>query len=240
MTEALATPYRQESSRPLVSLLFVSPLLLVYELGVIVLGPQTLRNGADVWLRTLLEVVGFGQYFLLPVATCAALLAWHHVCRQRWEVRVGVLPRMALESLVFAAVLLLFANLQHRCFHVVTVAMDAEDGHSRIVQRLVGYCGAGIYEELLFRVCLLPLSIAVLRWWGLPLRWSVAASVGFTSLAFSLAHYRVFTDVGYDFDWYSFTFRFAAGVFFASLFLWRGFGIAVGSHATYDILVELA
>ena len=56
---------------------------------------------------------------------------------------------------------------------------------------------------------------------------------------FSAAHYQVFTSGGYAFDWYSFTFRFIAGVFFAVVFVLRGFGIAAGAHALYDMLVEL-
>jgi hypothetical protein len=34
-------------------------------------------------------------------------------------------------------------------------------------------------------------------------------------------------------------FRFLAGVFFSILFIYRGFGIAAGSHAAYDILAIL-
>ena len=48
--------YVRQSSRPLPSLAFVLPLLAVYEAGVLLLGPQAVRNGADVWLRQFLEV----------------------------------------------------------------------------------------------------------------------------------------------------------------------------------------
>jgi hypothetical protein len=37
----------------------------------------------------------------------------------------------------------------------------------------------------------------------------------------------------------SWSFRLAAGVFFAVVFLLRGFGIAAGTHALYDLLVGL-
>ena len=61
--------YWQQSRRPLTSLAFVTPLLIIYEAGVLWLGPQAMRNGADVWLRQLLDLLGFSQYFLLPVLT---------------------------------------------------------------------------------------------------------------------------------------------------------------------------
>ena len=43
--------YWFQSRQPLASLAFIAPILLVYEAGVIALGPQAVRNGADVWLR---------------------------------------------------------------------------------------------------------------------------------------------------------------------------------------------
>ena len=58
--------YWQQSREPLTSLAFVAPLLAVYELGVVLLGRQAARNGVDVWLRGLLDLLGTGQYFLLP------------------------------------------------------------------------------------------------------------------------------------------------------------------------------
>jgi hypothetical protein len=58
-----------------------------------------------------------------------------------------------------------------------------------------------------------------------------------SSLLFSAAHYV--GPLGDTFEPYSFTFRTIAGLFFAGLFLWRGFGIAAGTHAAYDMLVGL-
>ena len=44
----------------------VLPLLIIYEGGVLLLGPSSVRNGADVWLRNLLDLFGLGGYFALP------------------------------------------------------------------------------------------------------------------------------------------------------------------------------
>ena len=85
---------------------------------------------------------------------------------------------------------------------------------------------------------ILPTAAGLLQWTGLTWRNSWCWAIVATSLLFSAAHYQVFTASGYAFDWYSFSFRFAAGLFFAVLFVTRGFGIAVGAHAMYDILVE--
>ena len=42
---------------------------------------------------------------------------------------------------------------------------------------------------------------------------------------------------GEPFEGYNFLFRTVAGVYFALLFQLRGFGIAVGAHACYDVVV---
>ncbi|MFM8414253.1 MAG: CPBP family intramembrane glutamic endopeptidase [Planctomycetota bacterium] len=223
--------YWSISRRPLTSLVFTLPLVLAYEGGVLLLGRGTARNGADVWLRTLLDSLGFGQYFLLPVLTVLGLLAWHHVEHDRWRFSPAVLVGMAGESVLWAAVLLGIARLQDRFWPLAAGAGES------VLARLVAFCGAGLYEEVLFRLLLLPaVTWAAARLGAGPFAaagWGIVGS----SVLFSWAHYV--GPLGDAFDPYSFTFRFLAGVFFALLFELRGFGIAAGSHAAYDILVGL-
>lgn len=234
--------YARESARPLVNLIFVAPLLLIYELGIVLLGPHALRNGADTWLRRLLESLGFGQYFLLPVLTCAILLAWHHTRHESWSLDGSVLPTMLLESLAFAMVLFGVAHVQRALWAPIPTTVICATGGTvtvGIIGRLIGYCGAGIYEEVLFRLMLLPAAAGVFKWTGCSWRASWIWGIVVTSLVFSAAHYEFFTAGGYAFDIRSFIFRFVAGSFFAILFVFRSFGIAAGAHALYNILVEL-
>jgi len=223
--------YWSISRTPLTSLVFTLPLVLAYEGGVLLLGRGSPRNGADVWLRTLLDSLGFGQYFLLPALTLVGLLAWHHVEHDRWRCSLGVLVAMAGECVLWAAALIGIARLQDRFW---PLAAGVGEG---VLARLVAFCGAGLYEEVLFRLLLLPaLAWLLARLGAGPVAapfWAVVIS----SLLFSLAHYV--GPLGDVFDPFSFTFRFLAGVFFALLFTARGFGIAAGSHAVYDILVGL-
>lgn len=239
--------YWEESSRPLVSLIFVTPMLVVYEGALLVLGPQAMRNGADMWLRRLLEWLGFGQYFLLPILTFGILLAWHHVKRDRWRFGWAVLYGMLLESVALGLLLLALAHVQGSLLAAtgsnMICAVQAEAG---MWGRVVAFFGAGIYEELLFRLMLLPPAVAVLRASGMKQGASLILAVILTSLLFATAHYRIdmmigsyhlVTSLGDSFEWTSFLFRFLAGAFFSLLFLYRGFGIAAGTHALYDILV---
>ena len=89
--------YRLESARPLTSLVFITPMLVAYEAGIFVFGTQALRNGADKWLRDLLDLFGLEQYFLLPILAAAALLAWHYTSRARWAINSRIVLGMWLD-----------------------------------------------------------------------------------------------------------------------------------------------
>jgi hypothetical protein len=94
--------------------------------------------------------------------------------------------------------------------------------------------GAGIYEELIFRL----IGFALLHFVVcdfLSIRASVAlpVMVGLSAVAFSLYHYW-----GPEpFAVQTFVFRTLAGAYFGVVMLWRGFGITAGCHAGYDILI---
>ena len=98
--------------------------------------------------------------------------------------------------------------------------------------------GAGIYEELLFRVVLVGLiawGAAKLLGWR-PLVSGLAATV-LGALIFSAFHY--IGPYGDRLDVYSFVFRTIAGLFFSGLYLLRGFGITAWTHALYDVFLLL-
>ncbi len=148
---------------PLTSLIFVAPILLVYELGVVVLGPSALRNGAEQWLRQLLETVGMGQYILLPILTCGLLLGWQHLSQHPWRISAFALKRMISESFVLATGLVCFAYFQSYIFRSLELSIPSPPTcsiHVEKAAKIVGYCGAGFYEEVLFRLMLIP----VLAW----------------------------------------------------------------------------
>jgi len=228
--------YWSQSRRPLASLLFTAPLLVIYESGLICLGPNAMRNGAEAWLRQMLDLLGFNAYFLLPVLTVGILLGWHYVLRQPWHVPRSVLYRMAGESLGLALVLWLSWKLYRFLLQAILPTLGLSIGG--FLETISCYLGAGIYEELLFRLILLNLGIGLLAWMRAGPSGSLIGGIVLTSLLFSVAHYV--GPCGDPFRWLTFLFRFLAGVFFAVLFRYRGFGIAAGAHAFYDLLVGLS
>jgi len=104
--------------------------------------------------------------------------------------------------------------------------------------RLVMSVGAGVYEETVFRLGLLT-GLAVLFDKVVGLGRFVAVSLAFllSSLAFSAMHH--IPPYGDPLGLGIFTFRTLAGLFFAALFRFRGYAVAVYTHALYDIYVLL-
>jgi membrane protease YdiL (CAAX protease family) len=238
-----ANRYLVESRQPLASLVFIVPLLAIYEAGVVVLGPHAVPNGADTWLRRGLEQLGFGQYFLLPALTVSTLLAWHHLTRHPWRVSAGTLYGMTGECVLLAICLRFLLQLQNVLRESMAAAVRLDVAASLwpvsgYIGTLTSYFGAGIYEELLFRLLMLPFVAWVLRQFRLTPTMSMAGAVLVTSLLFAVAHHV--GPYGEPFAWFNFLFRLLAGMFFAVLFVYRGFGIAAGAHAGYDILVGLS
>lgn len=232
--------------QPLHCLLFLLPLLAAYEIGTgLGVGDDhsSVRNGADYWMRSGLHLAGLKHPLLLPVVVVGLLATWQLVGRFRWKPSAGTLLGMLAESALFGACLVLLGQLQDLAFrsHLGHLAQGA---HSAIplaqpgtMPRVISYIGAGIYEEVLFRLCLIPASYGVLRALLIPRRPAMLLAVLSTSILFSAAHY-----VGPAADQltlFSFVFRAIAGVFFALLFVLRGFGITVGSHAAYDLIVGI-
>lgn len=250
MAEPKALPLQRSDDywalarQPLHCLLFLIPLLAAYEIGVaLAIGDDaaSARNGADYWMRSGLHLLGLTHPLLLPVVVVGLLTGWQVVGRFRWKPSAGTLLGMLAESALFGACLVVLGQLQDLGFRTHLDEL-AQGPHSAIplsqpgtLPRVISYIGAGVYEEVLFRLCLIPVSYGLLRALLISRRPAMLLAVLTTSILFSAAHY-----VGPAADQltlFSFVFRATAGVFFALLFVLRGFGITVGSHAAYDLFV---
>lgn len=225
---------------PLPCLAFVTPLLLAYEVGVIWLGgssAELLRTGADAWLRRGLGVLGLTDHWLLPLGLMITLLAWQAARSGDWRFSPVTLLGIAVESLLFAVALVGLSKLVDLGFlHLERVGpqvLAVREGPP--LAPLIGYLGAGIYEEAIFRLALIPIIFSVLRLLQTPHVLASSMAVTASALLFSLAHHA--GTPGEAFTWFAFIFRWLAGVYFAWVFVVRGFGVAVGTHTVYDILV---
>jgi hypothetical protein len=227
------------------SLVFALPLLVLYELLAAVLAHDPsvggVRNGADVLLKALFVAAAGRRGPLLFMALVAAVSLWlvrRDLRTAGGRLRAWVFGGMVVESIVLALVFgLVVGTLTVRLLGPLgALAVPAQLQGMGWPARLMLSVGAGLYEELLFRVALVA---AIANGARLVLGISrVAAGTVATilgALIFSAFHY-----VGpYGEDWtlQSFTFRAIAGLGFSALYLTRGFGITAWTHALYDVLV---
>lgn len=110
-----------------------------------------------------------------------------------------------------------------------------------LLAKIVTGMGAGIYEELVFRLILIcVLMILFQDLIRLSHNSSIILSILISAALFSAHHHINFLNGQINqaevFRWTVFAFRTIAGIYFAGLFAMRGFGIAAGTHAFYDII----
>ncbi len=237
--------YLRRSRSPRYSVLFAMPLLVLYE-GLSALLTHSavagVRNGADVLLKSLFVALGGRDglvVFGLLLVGGAAWLVVRDVRKSGERLLPGVFGWMLLESAAYAAAFgfvvgWLTALLLEGPRHLAIGGAAALDLHTQLVVSL----GAGIYEELLFRVVL----VGGLMWASRTLLHAgrgLAATIAviLSALIFSTFHYV--GSLGDTFTLASFVFRAIAGVVFSVLYVTRGFGVAAWTHALYDLGLSL-
>lgn len=209
------------------------PLFVIYQIGI--LGSES-KNGADVvthWLITLSQSDS-GLYLLFfAVATVAYGVAlWFLAQTSNWNRRTALLT--LIESSFYALSLGSLVNVVMRALSSVLPGLNISTASANLLDIVVIACGAGVHEELIFRVLGVGalsslLALRVQR--KTALFWCVLLS----SVLFSLAHHL--GAMGEAFTLQAFVFRTLAGVVFALIYLSRGAGVAIWTHALYDIYV---
>jgi hypothetical protein len=240
--------YWKSSRQPRYSILFALPLWLLYEaLAAAISGSAFagVRNGADILFKTLFVALGgrTGLFaFGLLLLIVGGWIVWRDHRTNRGKLDLQVFGVMFAESIVYALLLgsivsaltaLLLPGPLYTYQEVQTV------GISRIplTTQLVISLGAGLYEELLFRVLLVwgLLTLGLKLGWRRPV--AVAVGVVGSALIFSAFHY--IGPLGDQLTLPSFTCRFLAGLLLSGLYVARGFGIVAWTHALYDVGVTL-
>ena len=104
------------------------------------------------------------------------------------------------------------------------------------VEDFVLFCGAGVYEELVFRVFLLGLLLLVFtKFFHMEHAYAAAWAAVAGAVIFSAFHHIG----GEPFAIGPFLQRIVAGIYFSAIYFTRSFGVAAASHAMYDIIVGL-
>lgn len=232
--------YGERSREPLTILAFLLPAVLFYEgrlLFASAAGGERLVNKAQHEIFRVLAELGLGPVGLaLPgIALVLVLLLWHLLLRKPWRVDPPTLLWMAAESAAMAVPLLVLAKLLAAA--VPAAATAGGVGELDLGGRIAVSLGAGLYEELLFRLLLLAaLHTVLVDLLRMPDRAGTAVAVAIAAVLF--AAYHPLGEGGEA--WRRGGFFLLAGLWLGLLMVWRGFGITVGAHALYDIVVLTA
>jgi hypothetical protein len=260
------------STRPLHALVFLLPLVVLYEVGSF-LYLKDMTTGArttvlaENMLRVFLENMGVLGLLVPGLSVITVLLVWHVVSKDRWGIKPVVVLGMHLESALWAVPLLVVAAILSHARASGLAALDdgaplaclRADGVAQLslAGRATISIGAGIYEELVFRMAGLAACHALLAGLlGVRDAWAKGLSIALTAIAFAFYHDGVVLHSGVSLSqwlgflasfelssfitavrWGAVLFYLIAGVFFAAIYLSRGFGVVVGTHAAYDLAV---
>lgn len=230
-TRALPGGYFAQSELPLASLALLLPLLVLYEVGTRHFASNPFagtehRIIAFKLMQDFFHLFGASGRYLPALAIVGILLAWHIARNDPWKVKPGTLVGMTFEGCFLGIPLLAVGIVGLRYLS----APATSDWRGMIVLSI----GAGIYEELVFRlIAFTILHLILVDLLNLPKVWAGAGTVLAASVLFSVYHYWG----GETPSLYNFVFRTFAGVYFGIVFLFRGFGITACSHASYDVCV---
>jgi hypothetical protein len=237
--------YWRVARAPRYSLTFALPLLVAYEVLAFSLSHAEVtgvRNGADVLLKSLFLAMGGHDGLMVFGALLVgggAWLVWLDYRRSR-TIDLRVFGPMMAESVVYALAFgLVTSTLTGLLLPTLSTSLaTGSAGGWTLPTQLMISLGAGIYEELLFRVILVSgLAWVARKVLSLSVTASGVLAVVLGALIFSAFHY--IGPYGDRLQLGSFTFRAVAGVLFSGLYLLRGFGITAWAHALYDVFLAL-
>ena len=249
--------YLESTSRPLYALLFLIPWLAVYEFGTLFVNTDAIahvqaRVAAFTWLMGLAEWIGVHRslaWAFPGFVVVVILFCWHMSSQYPWSIKPSWLLWMLLEAAMLTLPLFVLSALAEGIANggqacVASGACEHSIDHDPYIAQLVTSIGAGIYEELVFPLIVVGVVIMFLE--DVVKIKGVGTSIIAVLISAGLfaAHYYVGIEDGqlcklqeHDFTLGGFLFRAAAGVYFAVIFRYRGYGITAGTHAAYNMIL---
>jgi hypothetical protein len=219
---------------PFTSAILVFPLLLIYQLGILSSGGHGL-NGVDFVTRALIELCArdLGNYLTILGAMLLAYAAILVILRRYGRFSPHRFVPALIESAFYASTMGTLILLVIQRFQQFGAGLAVSAGPS-VADVAVISAGAGLHEELIFRVLGMGgLGFLLSGLTGRRRAW--LAALVLSSLIFSLAHHV--GPAGEPFTYAAFVYRSLAGVFFALVYQLRGFAVAAWTHALYDVYV---
>jgi len=229
------SPFRQYLSRSKTfhyGLILTLPALALYEIGIFLLFKDSyyeLRNTGEVLLRQVFSSMGLDDIYVIS-AILLAIFLFIMIRGYRIEKAPGIqanyLFYMLCESLIWGA--LLYAIML---------------GYARLPLQILSFTekmsninlavGAGIFEELIFRMVLISALMVVLKQGlGFGRRW--VEPLGIVMAAVVFAGFHLFME---PFVFLIFMQRVIGGIYLGYIFQYRGYGISVYTHIMFNLLI---
>lgn len=242
--------YLEDTHAPLNNLVFLLPIIVCYEIGSVLYLARGGSGGsiegikAERLIAELFNLFGAAGIHLPAITIIVVLLTAHVLSRRSWRVRPSVPLMMAGESVCWTLPFFVLA--------MVLAVVLSPPGQAMIQQthgntplaglpwqtKLTLAMGAGLYEELLFRLVAMNLIHAIVTD-GLKFGDTAgkAWASGISAVAFALYHDIYNRSDGLNAD--AFLYILVMGLCFSFVFIRRGFGICVGVHVLFDVLALL-
>lgn len=228
--------YLDQTGGILYSYLISVPLLILYELLIWISQPpdQAVRISVDILFKSFFQFLGVNA--ISATLIVAAIIGAFILYRKRSDLphlRSSYFISMILESAVYAVLItVVIIGLLEA---ILTMNLSESIESLSKIQLFALSLGAGLYEELFFRVILVGgLSFFFMNLFTKKgTAYAISALVA--ALIFSGVHY--IGQYGDFFTLGSFLFRFLFGLALNLIYVTRGFGIAAWTHALYDIFV---
>ena len=229
---------RYDPKNLLTSLVLVFPLFITYQIGVLFTLPML--NGADFLTVFLFRNLGLstGAYLAYTAAVAVAFVIAVALLRRKQRFDPKLIVPVFVESAIYALTMgSLIVFVMTRVLHVSPRLAGGIAGQG-LGTRFVMSLGAGVWEETIFRLGIMTGLVVLLeRVLGMG-RWvAVALALIVSSVLFSAMHH--IPPYGDPLQLGVFVFRVLAGCFFGLIYWFRGFAIAVYTHALYDVYVLL-
>jgi len=231
--------YWAQSRSLALSFVLIAPLLLAYEIALLFYPPAKPTGAGRFMKQVFVAVFHSDAGLALNVVILLLLLFAVFLLARRGRLRLGLIVPMVLESAGWAAVLVGMAIVI--CYRLPNVQLAAGAAPT-VFSDVVGSIGAGVYEEILFRLLLTTALFGVgLKLFKQRTGYAAAFAAILSAAAFALCHIWAWTDPFQDPKiWVYLLFYFSSGVFFSLLYTYRGLGVAVYTHVLYDIVVLMA
>ena len=214
------------------SFLFILPLLVFYEIGIVLYGSE-IKNTADVIVKKPFEIFGDSATLAFNSLIIIISLCSIFYIEKKNRLSCVIFVPMFLESAAYAfslGYIILFFVHGYLPFAITNLYVQS------FIKGIIICLGAGIYEEILFRLLLLSafylLLVKVLKINAIA---GSLFSILICACIFSIMHYIGTASDSFSIN--SFLFRLVAGIVLSAIFVFRGLGIAVYTHAIYDVLV---